>query len=192
MLVRVCEGSGCCSGPGEGLQCKMGQRWGVELEHHSNFLFRVLSFLLKLWRAWSWFCWERSRQRNRKYADMLFQDWNKIQTFFLWCSFLVLFCSAMENNKVCCRKLGSELSVFQAREEKLEINSTYEGFWLHFIIFSLGILWQFYITLSCFGNSMFYLFFKKLYKQSYFGKSVHILTACKIIAPDFQFQIFRL
>lgn len=43
---------------------------------------------------------------------------------FFVISFFVLSYSAMGNNKARCRKLSSELSVFQGREDILEINVT--------------------------------------------------------------------
>lgn len=98
----------------------------------------------------------------------------------------------MGNNKARCRKLSSELSVFQGREDILEINVTSPRISAAFESYSSqefnGNFAQPCLALGI----LFYLVFKKPYKQSYFGRNVHIFAACKIIAPDFQFPICRL
>lgn len=57
--------------------------------------------------------------------------------------------------------MGSKLSEFKIRDNLLEINLTYEGFWYTFESFASQAFYDNFMYLVGFGNSKFYLLFKK-------------------------------
>lgn len=93
-------------------------------------------------------------------------------------TFFVLFYSAVENNKVCCRTLGSELSVLRGRDDILEINLTYQGFWLHLRHILLRNIMAILCNPVFLENSKFDLLFKRPYRQTYSDKSAYF-WGCK-------------
>lgn len=89
----------------------------------------------------------------------------------------------MGNNKAHCRELSSELSVFQGREDILEINVTLPRILAAFESYSSQEFNGNFAKPRLALGILFYLFFKKPYKQSYFGRNAHNFTACEIVAP---------
>lgn len=109
---------------------------GIGLEHYSSFLLSVISFLLKFGEPEVGFA---ERDPGREIASeeaRLFKIEIKFRPFSCVVPFLSFSIQQWKNNKACCRKLGSELSVFQHREDILEMNPVYQGFWAAFESYS--------------------------------------------------------